>query len=132
LVSDCLDQEWADLLPSIEPLFQQDRVDTGYCGDWEYVQQAMTAPRFRAQPETVLPLAARYADMLQVEENIRERMAEEAQLPLQVPERGLLDYDFTPPYKPPVQPVIRDTPKVGRNDPCPCGSGKKFKKCCGG
>ncbi|HAE11536.1 MAG TPA: preprotein translocase subunit SecA [Opitutae bacterium] len=28
-------------------------------------------------------------------------------------------------------PVVRDTPKVGRNDPCPCGSGKKYKKCCG-
>jgi preprotein translocase subunit SecA len=28
-------------------------------------------------------------------------------------------------------PVTRDAPKVGRNDPCPCGSGKKFKKCCG-
>jgi preprotein translocase subunit SecA len=28
-------------------------------------------------------------------------------------------------------PVRRDTPKVGRNDPCPCGSGKKFKNCCG-
>lgn len=27
--------------------------------------------------------------------------------------------------------VKRDTPKVGRNDPCPCGSGKKYKKCCG-
>jgi preprotein translocase subunit SecA len=27
--------------------------------------------------------------------------------------------------------VRRDTPKVGRNDPCPCGSGKKFKKCHG-
>jgi uncharacterized protein len=26
--------------------------------------------------------------------------------------------------------VERDEPKVGRNDPCPCGSGKKFKKCC--
>lgn len=26
--------------------------------------------------------------------------------------------------------VRRDEPKVGRNDPCPCGSGKKFKKCC--
>ncbi len=25
----------------------------------------------------------------------------------------------------------KDGPKVGRNDPCPCGSGKKFKKCCG-
>jgi SEC-C motif-containing protein len=29
-------------------------------------------------------------------------------------------------------PVRRESPKVGRNDPCPCGSGKKFKKCCGG
>jgi len=25
----------------------------------------------------------------------------------------------------------RDAPKVGRNDPCPCGSGRKYKKCCG-
>ena len=25
----------------------------------------------------------------------------------------------------------REGPKPGRNDPCPCGSGKKFKKCCG-
>ncbi len=29
------------------------------------------------------------------------------------------------------EPMRRDTPKVGRNDPCPCGSGKKYKKCCG-
>jgi preprotein translocase subunit SecA len=28
-------------------------------------------------------------------------------------------------------PVRRDTPKVGRNEPCPCGSGKKYKNCCG-
>ncbi len=30
-----------------------------------------------------------------------------------------------------VQQIVRDVPKVGRNDPCPCGSGKKYKKCCG-
>jgi preprotein translocase subunit SecA len=29
------------------------------------------------------------------------------------------------------EPVRRDRPKVGRNDPCPCGSGKKYKKCHG-
>jgi preprotein translocase subunit SecA len=29
------------------------------------------------------------------------------------------------------QPVKRAEAKVGRNDPCPCGSGKKYKKCCG-
>ena len=30
----------------------------------------------------------------------------------------------------PSKPVVRAEPKTGRNDPCPCGSGKKFKKCC--
>jgi SEC-C motif-containing protein len=30
----------------------------------------------------------------------------------------------------PAKQVVRSTPKTGRNDPCPCGSGKKFKKCC--
>jgi SEC-C motif domain protein len=28
-------------------------------------------------------------------------------------------------------PPVKAAPKVGRNDPCPCGSGKKFKQCCG-
>lgn len=33
-------------------------------------------------------------------------------------------YDGTESY-------TRMQPKIGRNDPCPCGSGKKYKKCCG-
>ena len=36
-----------------------------------------------------------------------------------------------PQAPPSAAPVRRDAPKVGRNDPCPCGSGRKFKKCCG-
>ncbi|MDB4138116.1 SEC-C metal-binding domain-containing protein [Methylophilaceae bacterium] len=32
---------------------------------------------------------------------------------------------------PPKPPITRDTPKIGRNDPCICGNGRKFKKCCG-
>jgi hypothetical protein len=40
-----------------------------------------------------------------------------------------------PPAPPPAsyvapKPLVRE-PKIGRNDPCPCGSGKKYKKCCG-
>jgi len=31
----------------------------------------------------------------------------------------------------PMTPFVRAQPKVGRNDPCPCGSGQKNKKCCG-
>ena len=41
----------------------------------------------------------------------------------------------TPSARPPAQRVIdpqrREGPKIGRNDPCPCGSGLKFKKCHG-
>ena len=29
------------------------------------------------------------------------------------------------------EPYVKTEPKIGRNDPCPCGSGKKYKKCCG-
>ena len=38
--------------------------------------------------------------------------------------QGQLPEENVPTYK-------REAPKVGRNDPCPCGSGKKYKKCCG-
>jgi uncharacterized protein YecA (UPF0149 family) len=31
----------------------------------------------------------------------------------------------------PETPYAREAPKVGRNTSCPCGSGRKFKKCCG-
>ena len=34
------------------------------------------------------------------------------------------------PITPPI-PIVEHAPKTGRNDPCPCGSGKKYKKCCG-
>jgi hypothetical protein len=47
-------------------------------------------------------------------------------LPLHDPPPLPGTYSYEPP-KPYIAP-----PKVGRNDPCPCGSGKKYKKCCGG
>jgi hypothetical protein len=34
-------------------------------------------------------------------------------------------------FEPVAAPIVNDGAKVGRNEPCPCGSGKKFKKCCG-
>ncbi|HVT87225.1 MAG TPA: SEC-C metal-binding domain-containing protein [Tepidisphaeraceae bacterium] len=42
--------------------------------------------------------------------------------------------DLSPKSEPPSpkpKPIRRPAAKVGRNDPCPCGSGKKYKKCCG-
>jgi uncharacterized protein len=44
---------------------------------------------------------------------------------------GLIDDDCHFGAQDEVAQVVRSGPKIGRNDPCPCGSGKKFKKCCG-
>ena len=57
-----------------------------------------------------------------VEDDTARAMQGQGQLPegAQVPERE---------KKP--ETVRRDAPKIGRNDPCPCGSGKKYKNCCG-
>jgi len=41
----------------------------------------------------------------------------------------LEDYDPFAAFMP-TKPIRRETPKIGRNKKCPCGSGKKYKKCC--
>jgi len=47
-------------------------------------------------------------------------------------QRSRLPGEDEAPLPPPVKPIHADEDKdVGRNDPCPCGSGKKYKKCCG-
>jgi uncharacterized protein YchJ len=47
---------------------------------------------------------------------------------------GITDEDFGDDYQDDdyyPETYVRTEPKIGRNDPCPCGSGKKYKKCCG-
>lgn len=47
-------------------------------------------------------------------------------------EEGMTLFDILEPNNEETQePMRRSSPKVGRNDPCPCGSGKKYKKCYG-
>ena len=52
-----------------------------------------------------------------------------------VPQGGHVPEPPRPPVeaaeKAPAPASVPSGPKVGRNDPCPCGSGKKYKKCCG-
>ena len=50
--------------------------------------------------------------------------SETGDLELDDADRLLPAENFPTPYVAP--------PKIGRNEPCPCGSGKKYKKCCGG
>ncbi len=43
---------------------------------------------------------------------------------------GKIAFFFNRYLFPPVKPIIRKEPRIGRNDLCRCGSGKKAKKCC--
>ncbi len=52
----------------------------------------------------------------------------QARKPMRLPQQR--PFQSSSPGKP-AQPLVRQHPKVGRNDPCPCGSGRKYKKCCG-
>jgi preprotein translocase subunit SecA len=44
---------------------------------------------------------------------------------------GANEKDYFDPSTPVKQAPVRVEPKIGRNDPCPCGSGKKYKQCHG-
>jgi preprotein translocase subunit SecA len=72
----------------------------------------------RIKEETLEQL---YHVQIQREEQLQEMRAEQEDQPM----------FFGPPEEPAKQQAVRKNAKVGRNDPCPCGSGKKFKKCHG-
>jgi preprotein translocase subunit SecA len=78
----------------------------------------------------------RSEDEVQALEQQQQRQAQARQLQFQHAEAdGLAAGEPEPAAEPPAPivqtPVHRDAPKVGRNDPCPCGSGKKYKHCHG-
>jgi preprotein translocase subunit SecA len=53
---------------------------------------------------------------------------EEAPSPTAMQQQSAIDSTQGEPQK--MEPIRNRNPKVGRNDPCPCGSGKKYKNCC--
>ena len=65
-------------------------------------------------------------ERIQSEIDIHNNLKKESGLDY-VPENDVeSDYGFPDPEL----PIVNPGPKIGRNDPCPCGSGKKYKKCC--
>ncbi len=70
---------------------------------------------------------------LELREEEAPQLAQEPAPPLEYRHQsaGLLDAPPPAAPAPAVRTLRRGTPKVGRNDPCPCGSGRKYKRCCG-
>lgn len=116
LVCDLIDIKGIDLLDEVEALFEKKIIAKGISGDWQSVKNAFNRPDNFDYKKEILPIAERYEEIAS-----SWFMSHEHDSDLS------LEYDnyFTTPAEP-----IRAEPKIGRNDPCPCGSGKKYKKCC--
>jgi len=106
LVSSSTDLYPEEVYPQIKRAFEEDLIDESFI-DLNYIDEQLALGR-----EEVL---ARLRDD-------RHRLIEDT-----IEELEWWDC-FRPPA--PQQPTVKKK-KIGRNEPCPCGSGKKYKKCCG-
>ena len=101
LVNYLVDLRATGAVATMREAFQQDRVDCTIMGDFQDVEIALGLRQHRLTP----PVYRTLGEMSSSRFN---------------------DSDWDQ-YQ---APVVRTLPKVGRNAPCPCGSGKKYKKCC--
>jgi preprotein translocase subunit SecA len=125
LLLQTIDQQWKDHLLSIDHLKEGIGL-RGYAQrnpKEEYKREAyrlFMEMMGRIRQEVVNKL---FRVQLRREEDV-ERMEEQQRKPRLILNRVGADDQ-------PKQPATRDEERIGRNDPCPCGSGKKYKKCCG-
>ena len=132
-----LDQLWKDHLLTMDHLKEGVGLQ-GYAGkDPKRVYQTEGFELFREMFGRIRSRAVEQLFRVMIElpspERVAElRAAEEARRTAQQ-QRRLQEQHGGSPADAPVTPqtVVREGPKVGRNDPCPCGSGKKYKKCHG-
>lgn len=123
------------LAPPLDVLgMLRDEVAVGHIGDPMHDVEGLILAAGRmvgyAPPEEK-KWAERSRQMDERMEQMREEWEREELDPIHEVE-GPTEPGFVPGLDPEVTwPIHREAEKVGRNDPCPCGSGKKYKKCCG-
>ena len=119
LVSCAADLYPAELINDIERAYEDDLVEPGYIG-WADVNDDLA----RGKELTLARL----------EDNSRHRLVEDTVREMEwwaCFRENRRTRTPPPTARGASPPIKRDRPKTGRNEPCPCGSGKKFKKCCG-
>ncbi|MEQ6120347.1 DUF1186 domain-containing protein [Reichenbachiella sp. MALMAid0571] len=119
MICNVIHVEAEELLPEMEMLFKLGYVSTGICGNYDEIERDIKMPSKYSHKMEVLGIVDRYDQITStwsgynpIEDYAESDYAES-------------DHDSYPKSF----PVVNE-PKIGRNDPCPCGSGKKYKKCC--
>jgi hypothetical protein len=117
-VSDAVELHEQSMLPVIEVLFKQGYVDDLIYRSLDEIAEEIAAPPRPEDKRELMNIYDRYQQVVTTWAGYTEDDEES--------EDELWDDVKTGSG----QAVEAHTPKIGRNDPCPCGSGKKYKKCC--
>jgi hypothetical protein len=126
IVMACVDNGMTEHLESIRRLYREGLADPFFDTLEEVEKQIVLPPSDRRSPDLPLTFITDAIAELEKWHCFTLAAAEEE-------EAAAADFDDLDllPEDEPLFPIMRETPKIGRNDQCPCGSGKKFKKCCG-
>lgn len=118
-----VDTKWMDHIDSMEHLKQGIGLRAYKQQDPTQAYQMEGSEMFEDMVESIKVETVKYLYHVQIERAPeRERVINVEQVNYQGSDDGAETKK---------QPVRRKTKKIGRNDPCPCGSGKKYKDCCG-
>ena len=110
-------------------LFEVDCVDQSICGDFEDVQVAMGVieERKTARPQYSMFSRSKIEqggdEVLNIGSDFDSLIQSMHSGDVAQKKTRYTEYEQS-------EPIVRVLPKIGRNDPCRCGSGKKYKKCC--
>ncbi len=115
-ISDTIDCNFHELLPVIKELYDKQYVHLGISGSYEDVEKEFSLAINNEVKRELINIFELYDEIITTwsgytSEEVYEEDYED-------------DYDFPEKQLPAV------SNKIGRNEPCPCGSGKKYKKCC--
>ncbi len=129
LVGIFLDLQAHELSHLVKQMFDERLVPHSYAGDWPTVERELDRSADRSWAKRKLETIFETYDIYR---KVNERLERDKRYSKEDDEifedPGDFDDDF---YYTPPEPYVRQEPKVGRNDLCPCGSGKKYKKCHG-
>ncbi len=117
LICDCIDLAATETLPIIKKMLDEKIAPLSYAGDWTDIQEQFKIPVGEWVKKKIENINETYKSLLS---------REEKEIEISKPQKNNSINSGWP------APIVNDHPKIGRNDLCPCGSGKKYKKCHGG
>jgi tetratricopeptide (TPR) repeat protein len=125
MICDAIDLKLDSLLPEIKKLYDLNYVSLDITGEYKGVERDISRHLSTRNKKDRKNIKERYHEITTTWSGYVEEEEEAVEDDVSSGAFDFPDDEIIPSWEP-----VRKPPKVGRNDPCPCGSGKKYKHCC--